>query len=368
MVLEGFMKLSGFKSLIVVLVGIGLVSSTFAVANAANSKSLPKLNVAKAIRLGFFANVTHSPALIGQENKFFEKYLTPEGTKIEYVAFNAGSAVIEAIKGGAIDIAYIGPSPTINGFTNTNGTLIRIIGGSTSGGAEFVVKPRINTVADLVGKKIATPQLGNTQDVALRSWLAGKGLKTSITAGGDVTVIPTENAQTLTLFQSGDIDGAWLPEPWSSRLVLDAGAKVFLNEKSLWPKGQFATTHVIASTSFLSKYPGTIRSVLRGHLDAITFANANPTQAQDDVQKMIEKLSGKRLSDAVMTRAWQDLSFTSDPLSSSLSRNANNAVEAGVLTTLGPKGLRTIYDLRLLNSILALNKLPKVSAAGLGLE
>jgi NitT/TauT family transport system substrate-binding protein len=362
------MELRGFKPLIVGLTGVGLVFSMIAPAHAATTKSLPKLNVAKTIRLGFFANVTHAPALIGQEHKFFEKYLTPEGTKIEYVAFNAGPAVIEAIKGGAIDLAYIGPSPTINGYASTNGTLIRIIGGSTSGGAEFVVKPTINTVAELLGKKIATPQLGNTQDVALRSWLAGNGIKTSITAGGDVTVIPTENTQTLTLFQSGDIDGAWLPEPWSSRLVLDAGAKVFLNERSLWPKGQFATTHVIASTSFLSKYPGTVRSVLRGHLDAIAFANKNPIQAQDDVQKMIEKLSGKRLSDAVMARAWQDLSFTIDPISSALSKNANNAVQAGVLTTLGPKGLTTIYDLRLLNSILALNKLPKVSAAGLGLE
>jgi NitT/TauT family transport system substrate-binding protein len=362
------MKSSGFKSLIVVLSGFGLVFSALAPAHAATSTSLPKLNVAKTIRLGFFADVTHSPALIGQEHKFFEKYLTPEGTKIEYVGFNAGPAVIEAIKGGAIDVAYIGPSPTINGYVSTNGTLIRIIGGSTSGGAEFVVNPKINTVADLVGKKIATPQLGNTQDVALRSWLTGKGLKTSITAGGDVTIIPTENAQTLTLFQKGEIDGAWLPEPWSSRLVLDAGAKVFLNEKSLWPKGQFATTNVIASKAFLRKYPGTVRSVLLGNLDAVTFANTNPIQAQDDVQKMIEKLSGKRLSDSVMARAWQNLSFTTDPISSALGKNAKNAVQAGVLTKVGTNGLTHIYDLRLLNSILASNKQPNVSAAGLGLE
>jgi NitT/TauT family transport system substrate-binding protein len=335
---------------------------------AASSIALPKLKVAKTVRLGFFATVTHAPALIGQEQKYFEKYLTPEGTKIEYVAFNAGPAVIEAIKGGAIDVAYIGPSPTINGYVSTKGSLIRIIGGSTSGGAELVVKPNIDKVSDLIGKKIATPQLGNTQDVALRSWLVEQGLKSSLTNGGDVTVIPTENAQTLTLFQNGDLDGAWLPEPWSSRLVLDAGAKVFLNEKSLWPKGQFVTTHLIASTNFLTSYPGTVRSLLRGHLDAVNFAQTNPTKSQDVVQEMIEKLSGKRLSDAVMSRAWSNLTFTVDPMARTLGKSADNAVEAGVLTTLGSKGLSTIYDLRLLNSLLAFNKFKKVSAAGLGLE
>lgn len=329
---------------------------------------LAKLKTAKVVRVGFFANVTHAPAMIAQERNLFQKYLTPEGTSIEFVAFNAGPAAIEAMKGGAIDVTYIGPSPSINGYASTKGSLLRVVSGSTSGGAEFVVKPSINTVEDLKGKKIATPQLGNTQDVAVRAWFKEQGLLTSITGGGDVTIIPTENAQSLVLFQRGDIDGAWLPEPWSSRLVIEAGAKVFLNEKTLWPKGQFVTTQIITSTDFLRKYPGTVRSVIRGHLDAIALASKNPLQSQDDVQKQIEKWTGKRLADAVMTRAWNNLTFTADPIASSLSKNADDAVEVGLLTMLGSRGLSDIYNLRLLNSLLAFNKAKKVSAQGLGLD
>jgi NitT/TauT family transport system substrate-binding protein len=170
------------------------------------------------------------------------------------------------MKGGAIDMSFIGPNPSIAGFTSTNGTLLKVVSGTTSGGAQLVVKQGINTVSDLRGKKIASPQLGNTQDVALRSWLKDQGFQTSVAGGGDVTVIPTENAQSLTLFKRGDIDGAWLPEPWASRLVLEAGAKVFLDEKSLWgPTGQFVTTNIIASQAFLNQYPGTVRSILQSN-------------------------------------------------------------------------------------------------------
>lgn len=329
---------------------------------------LAKLKTAKVVRVGFFTNVTHAPAMIAQERNLFQKHLKADGTIIEFVAFNAGPAAIEAMKGGAIDITYIGPSPSINGFASTKGSLLRVVSGSTSGGAEFVVNPSISTVEDLKGKKFATPQLGNTQDVAIRAWLKGKGLSTSVTGAGDVTIIPTENAQSLVLFQRGDIDGAWLPEPWSSRLVIEAGAKVFLNERTLWPKGQFVTTQIIASTDFLKKYPGTVRSVIRGHLDAIVLANKNPLQSQDDVQKQIEKWTGKRLPDAVMTRSWSNLTFTADPISNSLSKSADDAVQIGLLTTLGSRGLSGIYDLRLLNSLLTFKKAKKVSAQGLGLQ
>jgi NitT/TauT family transport system substrate-binding protein len=172
--------------------------------------TLPKLPTAPVVRIGFFANVTHAPALVAQQLRLFETFLGKDGTKVEYVAFNAGPAAIEAMKGGAIDISYIGPNPSISGYTSTGGTLLRVVSGATSGGAQFVVKQGINTVADLKGKKIASPQLGNTQDVALRSWLKDNGLSTSTTGGGDVTVVPTENATTLTLFKRGDLDGAWL--------------------------------------------------------------------------------------------------------------------------------------------------------------
>ncbi len=189
------------------------------------ANTLPKLATAPVVRIGFFANVTHAPALVAQQLRLFETFLGKDGTKIEYTAFNAGPAVVEAMKGGAIDVSYIGPNPSISGYTSTGGTLLRVVSGATSGGASLVVKPGITSVSDLKGKKIATPQLGNTQDVALRSWLKDNGLKTSTTGSGDVTITPTDNANSLALFKKGEIDGAWLPEPWASRLVLEAGAQ-----------------------------------------------------------------------------------------------------------------------------------------------
>jgi NitT/TauT family transport system substrate-binding protein len=327
--------------------------------------TLPKLPTAPVVRIGFFANVTHAPALVAQQLRLFETFLGKDGTKVEYVAFNAGPAAIEAMKGGAIDISYIGPNPSISGYTSTGGTLLRVVSGATSGGAQFVVKQGINTVADLKGKKIASPQLGNTQDVALRSWLKDNGLSTSTTGGGDVTVVPTENATTLTLFKRGDLDGAWLPEPWASRLVLEAGAKVFLDEKSLWPGGQFVTTNIIASQKFLNQYPGTVRAVLQANNSAIKYIAANVLKSKDVVQEQIKKWTGKPLPDAVITRSWGNLRFTWDPLPLTLKKSADDAVNAGLLT-LGPNKLSGIYDLRLLNSVLRVANARAVVAAGLG--
>ena len=268
---------------------------------------LPKLPTAPVVRIGFFANVTHAPALVAPQSRLFEAFLGKDGTKVEYTAFNAGPAVVEAMKGGAIDVSYIGPNPSISGYTSTGGTLLRVVSGSTSAGAQFVVKPGITSVADLKGKKIATPQLGNTQDVALRSWLKEQGLSTSVSGGGDVTIVPTDDATTLTLFKRGDLDGAWLPEPWASRLVLEAGAKVFLDEKSLWPGGQFVTTQIIAAQPFLAKYPGTVRSILQANNSAIKYIASNVTKSKDVVQEQITKWTGKPLPDAVITRSWGNL-------------------------------------------------------------
>lgn len=346
---------------------VATISLSFGV--VAPTLAAPKANkpaTAQVVRIGFFANVTHAPALVAQQQKYFEKYLGLDKSKVEYVLFNAGPNAIEAMKGGAIDITYIGPNPAIAGYSVTRGSLLKIVSGSTANGAQLVVRENIKAVSDLKGKKIASPQLGNTQDVALRSWLNGQGFKTSISGESDVTVIPTENAQTLALFQRGDIDGAWLPEPWASRLVLEAGAKVLIDEKVLWPNSKFLTTNVIVESSFLKKYPGTVSSVLKAHFDAIRYIKKNTTQSQEDTQIQIEKWTGKRLADSVITRAWSNLLFTWEPLSSSLSKSADDAVEVGLLTTLGSRGLNGIYDLRLLNQVLKSNKIKSVSAEGLG--
>jgi NitT/TauT family transport system substrate-binding protein len=352
------------RTVLTVLLVSALLGTNLAVSNAATSRA--NAGVAEVVRIGYFANVTHAPALYAKEMKLFETALKGTNTKIEWITFNAGPSAIEAFKGRALDLTYIGPNPAIAGYASTKGSLIRVIAGSTANGAQLIVKPSISTIADLVGKKIATPQLGNTQDVALRHWLAANSYKTTITGGGDVTVIPTENAQSLTLFQKGDIDGAWVPEPWASRLVLEAGGKVFLDEKDLWPKKQFLTTQIVAETQFLNKYPKTVEAILRGHIQAVDAIKKSPAAAQEAVQVQIAAATGKRLSDAVIARAWGNLAFTYDPLPASLIKSAEDAVDTGLLTNLGSRGLVGIYDIRILNKLLAAAKQKKISAQGLG--
>ena len=317
---------------------------------------------ATTLRLGYFGNVTHAVPLLGVEQGVFAKALGDDVT-LETQTFNAGPAAIEAIFAGSLDLAYLGPNPAINAYAKSKGEAIRIIAGASSGGASLVVQADkgIDDPADLKGKRLATPQLGGTQDVALRSWLAGKGLKTSPTGGGDVTIEPTENATTLELFKAGRIDGAWLPEPWASRLVLEGGGKVVIDERDLWPDRKFVTTHLVASTSFLEEHPDVVRRFLEGHVDAVA-ALAEPS-AKAVVNGALEKVSGKKLAPAVLDRAFSNLSITADPIATSLVANADRAVAAQLLT---PVSLRGIYDLRLLNEVLAARKLPPVSDAGLG--
>lgn len=323
--------------------------------------------VAPVIRLGFFANVTHASALIAQQEKYFEQYLTADGTKIEYTLFNAGPSAIEAMKGGALDVSFIGPSPSISGYVTTNGELLRIVSGATSGGAQLVVRKNITSLEDLRNKIIATPQLGNTQDVAIRSYLKSKGFTTSASGPKNVLIQPTENAQTLTLFKNGQLDGAWVPEPWASRLVLEGGAKVLLDEKDLWPNQQFVTTNIIARADFLKKYPRTVSAVLKANLDAIAFAKANPGKAQDDVQAQLLKWTTKKLADDVITRAWSNIELTANPLASTLKKNYEDATDALLLPVYRPNALKGIYDVRLLNAVLKARKLPKFTVGTLGL-
>ena len=160
----------------------------------------------------------------------------------------------------ALDITFIGPNPSINAYAQSNGEAIRIVAGTTSGGAYLVVKPDITSAEDLRGKTVATPQLGNTQDVALRSWLKDQDLSTDTSGGGDVAIKPQENADTLTAFKDGSIDGAWVPEPWATRLIKEGGGKVLVDEKTLWPDGKYVTTQLIVRTKFLEQYPGTVKA------------------------------------------------------------------------------------------------------------
>lgn len=291
------------------------------------------------IRIGYFANITHAPALIAVQEKIFEKYLP--NTDIQYFVFPSGSAAIEAFKGGALDISYLGPNPAINGFVTTNGQLLRIVSGATSGGAQFVVQQDV-TEQNLAGKNFASPGLGGTQDVALRNYLSKKGL--SFEVGGDVSITPSENSSTLALFQKGDIDGAWVPEPWASRLVLEGNGKVLVDESDLWPNGEFVTTLIASTTKFKQKYPAAVAAVLKANTDALYLINNLPDKAKDLSQKEIAKQTGKKLSAQVLERAWLNLKFGADPLEQTLKQGAEDAVNVGLLK-LGNMNLDEIYDL-----------------------
>jgi NitT/TauT family transport system substrate-binding protein len=213
----------------------------------------------------------------------------------------------------------------------------------------------------LKGKTFASPVLGGTQDVALKAYLVGKGYAIN----KDVTVTPTENATTLTLFKNGTIDGAWVPEPWASRLVLEGKGRVFVDEKTLWKGGKFTTTSIVAKKTFLDKYPKAVTAIIKANLEAISFIKKSPAKAQDLVQAELLKQTGKKLADDVIARAWPSLTFTADPLAATLKLNADAAVDAGLLS-LKSLGLRTIFDLRLLNAELKATKQKTVSAAGNG--
>jgi len=313
---------------------------------------------AKTIRLGYFPNITHAPALVGVNKGFFQTALG--STKLEAKTFNAGPAAIEALFSGAIDATYIGPNPAINGWATSKGTALKIIAGSTSGGAGLVVKQGINSVADLKGKKIATPQLGNTQDVALRAYLKANGLNADQQGGGDVSILPQDNATAVQAFAQGAIDGAWVPEPNLSKMIIESKGKLLVNEKDLWPNGQFVTTHLIVTQKFLKDYPETVKKLLQGHIQAVKYIQTDNADAQKAANAQLAALTGKPLKDEILTAAFKNLTFTDDPIASSLYASAQHAEDVGLLK---PVDLKGIYDLGPLNALLKADGQPEVSDA-----
>ncbi|WP_329373811.1 aliphatic sulfonate ABC transporter substrate-binding protein [Streptomyces sp. NBC_00669] len=337
--------------------------ATSAPAAAGGSASAKKLSTDE-VKIGYFPNLTHATALVGLKEGFFQQELG--STKIKQSTFNAGPAEIEALNAGSIDIGWIGPSPSINGYTQSKGSDLKIISGSASGGVKLVVNPKkIKTIADLKGKKIATPQLGNTQDVALLNFIRSKGWKVDAQSGkGDVSVVRTDNSLAPQAYASGSIDGAWVPEPTASKLV-DEGAKVLLDESTLWPNKQFVITNVIVSQKFLKAHPDVVEAVLRGSVKTNAWINANPDKAKADANTQIKALTQKSLPASQLDPAWKSIQVLDDPLADTAKAEAEHAVSAGLLKA--PK-LDGIYDLTLLNKVLKEQGKPTVSAAGLGTQ
>ncbi|MEY9996208.1 NitT/TauT family transport system substrate-binding protein [Streptomyces sp. V4I8] len=316
------------------------------------------------VKIGYFPNLTHATALVGVQEGLLQKELG--GTTIKASTFNAGPSEIEALNSESIDIGWIGPSPAINGYTKADGTNLRIISGSASGGVKLVVDPeKIKSLKDVKGKKIATPQLGNTQDVALLNWISEQGWKVDAESGkGDVSVVRTDNKITPDAYKSGSIDGAWVPEPTASKLVSE-GAKVLLDEADLWPGKKFVITNIIVRQDFLKKHPDVVEAVLRGSVKTNEWINANPDRAKASANKALEQLSGKALPADVIDPAWKSITFLDDPLAATLDTEAKHAVQAGLLEKPDLKG---IYDLAPLNKVLKAEGKDEVDDAGLGVK
>lgn len=360
----------GIAAAILALVGGGAAVASAVNANntatAPEAAAAPAGNPAAELKLGYFGNVTHAPALVGVSKGFIKDQLGD--TKLSTQVFNAGPAAIEALNAGAIDATYIGPNPAINSFVKSQGESINIIAGAAAGGAQLVVKPEINSAADLKGKTLASPQLGGTQDVALRAWLTAQGYKTNVDGSGDVAINPTENAQTLKLFQDGKLDGAWLPEPWASRLVLTAGAKVLVDEKDLWDgslsgkPGEFPTTILIVNQKFAADHPDTVKALLKGHAKSVEWLNgAAADEKATVINAALKEAAGAELKADVIDRSLKNIVFTVDPLAGTYQKLLADGVTAG---TTKQADINGIFDLRALNEVTG----EKTSAANLGNE
>jgi len=308
------------------------------------------------VRLGFFPNLTHAPAIVGIEQGLFQRVLG--STSLATSTFNAGPEATEALLSGAIDAAFMGTNPTINAFARSGGA-IQIIAGTTSGGARLVVRPGIESANDLIGTTLATPQLGGTQDVALRWWLKEHGIRTTFTGGGEVSIQPQENAQILESFRNGRLDGAWVPEPWATRLVSEGDGNVLVDESDLWPGGRFVTTQLVVSTAFADDHPDIVEQLVQGLTESIDAMAADPVAARSSVADGIERVTSKRLPDQLIESAWSRLTFTVDPIATSLQSTAEHARALDLPTT---TDLHGIYRLGPLNRVLQARGRPEVLA------
>ena len=313
----------------------------------------------KLLRLGYFPNISHAQALFARATGEFEKAI---GVPIKWVPFNAGPSAIESLFIDAVDATFIGPSPTINGYVKSRGTKFVIVAGAASGGAGMVVRrdSGIKGEKDFAGKVIATPQLGNTQDLAARAWFAKKGYRLK-EAGGNVSLINLSNPDQLTMFQKKQIDGSWTVEPWLSRLELEAGGWLFLDEKTLWPEGRYVTTHLIVNKRFLAANQQLMKKLLAAHVAITQKINTDKAGAAKILNEQLKKETGKTLRPEVIRSALNRVDFTWDPIASSLMKSAEMAHSAGFMKT-SPR-LEGIYSLNILNAVLREKNLKEVSGA-----
>jgi len=305
----------------------------------------------KELRIGYFPNINHVQAVIGIGNGDFKKTLG-DNIEIKPFVFNAGPSAIEALFAKQVDVTYVGPNPAINGYAISEGKDVRAIAGASSGGAVFVIRADtgITSTADFANKKFASPQLGNTQDVALRNYLLEHGFKT-VENNGNVHILPAKNADILTLFLKKDIDGAWVPEPWGERLIKEANGKLFLDERDLWPDGKFVTGLIVVRTDYLQNNPDVIEKLLKAHIEETQRINNNKEEAIKNFNTELKKITGQTIPEDQLKESLTRLEFTYDPIQQSLYKSANDAFNVGFLGKSQPD-LSNIFDLNILNKVL----------------
>jgi len=339
------------KGRALIAAGIAAVTAVTAGCGSAGTGTGNPAGAAGAVvlRLGFLTNITHAPALIGVARGFFTKELGP-GVTLKIVPFSAGTQEATALLAGQLDAAYVGPNPAIKAWQTSHGSLIRIISGAASGGAALVVKKGIVRPAQLKGQKLATPALGGTQDVALRYWLRQQHLTTTQAGGGDVPITPlTPNSAAVLQFTSGQIAGGWEPAPYDIEMVR-AGGHVLVNEASLWPQGQFVTTNLVVTQTFLAAHPSAVSGLLKGQIEANDYIHGHLTGAEETANAELGKLLGQGLDPAVLSAAFREITFTDDPVASSLAADAQHAVSVGLLEPV--PDISALYNLGPLNKLL----------------
>ena len=339
--------LAGLTAAGLALLAAGCASSS---ASGGSGGSSDPQSAKVVLRLGFLENITHASALVGVKEGFFTKNLGANVT-LKLYPFSTGTEEATALLAGQLDAAYVGPNPAIKAWQTSGGKLIKVISGSASGGAELVVKKSITSAAQLKGQKLASPSLGNTQDVSLRYWLKQHGLTTSSTGGGDVPITPiSPNSDAVLAFESGSIAGGWEPVPYDAEMLADGG-HVLVNEASLWPSGQFVTTELVATQSFISKYPTVISGLLKGQIQANSFINSDKSAAETAANAELATISGKSLKTSILSASFAQVTFTNNPVASSQVADAQHAVTLGLLKPVSD--LTGIYDLGPLNKLLA---------------
>ena len=312
----------------VFLIGIGVIALVITMGIAFDAG---KETGESTLRIAFFPNIGHAIPVVGMERGMFESNLG-NSTNIETKLFDSGPQVIESLFAKSIDIAYVGPGPAINGFLKSEKHDIVILSGAASGGASFITHPnsQINSVDDFPGKRIAAPQIGNTQDISLRTYLSENGLK-PYEKGGSVVVLNISNPDIYRLFTKGDIDAAWVPEPWATILVQELDGKRLFYEEELWPENQFASVLLIGRQEYVTENPEVILKWLESHQQTANWINDHQHETRVIFNEFMQNTMGQTLSDNVVDEALVNLEITTNPIDSSIYTFAKRADSLGYL-------------------------------------